>query len=261
MKKLSYFYLFKELLFTDFAILRQVIVDQSVNLVIWVTANILVMGYLMPSFGLAESYGNFILAGLCGSAGLFGVFPSVVNLVNDFEGDRIIDYYMTLPLPSWLIFVRAMVFYAINFALIGLLVLPIGKLLLWNSFALSEVHFIKYIIIFVLTNLFYGTFTLWIASRVSNMIKIGNVWMRFVFPVWFFGGFQFSWYVLASKWPLFAYLNLLNPITYVMEGTRAAILGQPGYLPFWLCACMLIFFCIICGWHSIVRLKKRLDFI
>ena len=261
MKNLRYFYLFKDLLFTDFAVLKQVVVDQVINLMIWVICNVLVISYLMPSFGLSESYGSFILAGLCASAGLFGVFPSVVNLISDFEGDRIIDYYLTLPLPSWLVFARAMLYYAINAAIIGSMVLPLGKLLLWNSFDITQVCLYKFLIIFVVTNLFYGAFTLWVASRVRNLIKIGNIWMRFVFPIWFLGGFQFSWHVLFQKWPLLAYLNLLNPMTYIMEGTRAAILGQSGYLPFWLCVVVIMFFSILCAWHSIIRLKKRLDFI
>ena len=252
---------FKELLKTDLYILKGTIVDQVINLMIWTCANLLVTGYLMPAFGLSVAYGPFILAGFCASAGLFGVFPSVAGMVSDFEGDQIITYYLTLPLPSWMVFLRLIFYYTLNFGMLGILVLPIGQLIIWQQFSLLQVSFIKFAIIFVIIHLFYGAFTLWIASRVPNMTKIGNVWMRFVFPLWFLGGFQFSWAVLASKWPYLAYVNFLNPITYMMEGMRATVLGQEGYLNFWLCAGMLALFTLLCARQGIKLLRKRLDFV
>jgi ABC-type polysaccharide/polyol phosphate export permease len=67
--------------------------------------------------------------------------------------------------------------------------------------------------------------------------------------------------VLADKSPWFAYASLINPQLYIMEGMRAAILGQTGYLNFWLCAGMTLFFSIICGAHAIVKIQRRLDFV
>jgi ABC-2 type transport system permease protein len=215
----------------------------------------------MPAFGIATSYSSFMLAGLCASAGLFGIFPSVAAIASDLEGDQVITYYLTLPIPSWMIFLRLILYYAINCGILAISVLPIGQLLIWNQFNILDINVGKFIIIFTLTQLFYGAFTLWIASRVRDMTKMGNVWMRFVFPLWFLGGFQFSWQVLVNKWPYFAWLNLLNPLTYIMEGTRAAVLGQEEYLNIWGCAGMLALFSLLCAWHAIVLFKKRLDFV
>ncbi|MGC2310567.1 MAG: ABC transporter permease [Candidatus Babeliaceae bacterium] len=254
--KTSNLQIFKELLRTDLYILKGTILDQIINLLIWISSMILVNSYLMPAFGLSTTYSAFILAGLCASAGLFGVFPSVAVMVSDFEGDQIISYYLTLPIPSWMIFLRLILYYALNFGMLGILVLPVGQLLIWNQFNILNVVFGKFILIFILTHLFYGAFTLWIASRVRNMTKIGNVWMRFVYPIWFLGGFQFSWAVLAQKWPFLAWVNFLNPMTYIMEGIRSTVLGQAGYLNFWLCIGMLSIFVVLCTWHGIALLKK-----
>ena len=76
-------------------------------------------------------------------------------MVADFEGGRIVDYYFTLPIPSWLIFVRFIVYYAITF-MIWIFVLPAGTLMPWSSFSLAQVSYGKYLIIFVFTNIFYG---------------------------------------------------------------------------------------------------------
>jgi ABC-2 type transport system permease protein len=259
--KTSSLHVFKELLHTDLYILKGTIFDQALNLLIWMSSMTLVNTYLMPAFGLSAEYSAFILAGLCASAGLFGVFPSVATMISDFEGDQIIPYFLTLPIPSWVVFLRLILYYALNFGMLGILVLPVGQLLIWNHFNIMHVAFGKFMLIFVLTHLFYGAFTLWIASRVRTMTKIGNVWMRFVYPIWFLGCFQFSWLVLSKKWPYLAWLNLLNPVTYIMEGMRAAVLGQEGYLNFWLCVSILSIFVVLCAWRGIALLKKRLDFV
>jgi len=257
----SYVTIFKQLLITDLTIFRQVIVDKLVNSSIWIAVTLIVMGYLLPELGTGVGYGSFMVAGSCASIGLFEVFPSVMELVSDFEGERVIDYYLTLPIPSWLVLLRSMIYYAFGAFCLGLLVLPLGKILLWSRFDLSRMSTIKYVLMFMVTSSFYGSFTLFIASLVKSMMKIGNVWMRFIFPLWFLGGYQFSWYILKGLSPQVAYINLLNPITYIMDGMRAAILGQEGYLNFWLCLGVVICFTQVLGFIGITRLKKRLDFV
>ena len=55
------------------------------------------------------------------------------------------------------------------------------------------------------------------------------------------------------------YLHLVNPLLYVMEGMRAATLGQEGYLPFWFSLAGLTIFTVGFAWDAIRRLQKRLD--
>jgi len=184
-----------------------------------------------------------------------------MHLVSDFEGDRVVSFYATLPMPTYLVFIRFFVYYAFNAMTMCLFVLPICKGLFWSQLDLTRISIPKFLLAFLLVNLFYGAYTIWIASRVPTTQKIGNVWMRFVFPLWFLGAFQFSWKVLYSIFPLGACLNLLNPMVYVQEIMRSAILGAEGYLPFFASAGMLCFFiCLFLAW-GIARLKKRLDFV
>lgn len=208
---------------------------------------------------MSANYGLFLLVGLCASAGLFEVFPSAAKLVDDIKGDQVILYHMTLPLPSALIILRLMIMNALSAFILGLSVLPLGKLLLGSHFDISHMHVVKFCIMFILASAFYGSYTIFIATRVPDMTKIGNVWMRFVYPLWFLGGYQFSWQSLKQIAPVLAYLNLANPIVYIMEGIRASILGQDGFLNFWLCACMVSLFCMLSIWLGIRLMKKRLD--
>jgi len=260
-KRISYVHVIKELIKTDLKIFRKVAVQKWIDMFIWITTMTMVFAYIMPSFGLTKSFGAFMIASMCSTAGLFQAFSYVAEMVADFDGDKIINYYFTLPIPSWTIFVRLVIYYTITFTFLGILVLPIGKLMLWNTLSLTGVHYGKYAIIVSLANSFYAILALWVASFVYSLLRLDSVWMRVIYPLWFLGCFQFSWQSLYKVAPVFAYIDLLNPITYVSEGTRAAVLGQQGSLNFWTCVAALIFFIGLGGWHAISRLKKRLDFV
>jgi ABC-type polysaccharide/polyol phosphate export permease len=258
----TYMTTFWYLLLTDLTVFKQNIRHQLLDMLIWASTITLVFTYLMPAFGLASSYSSFMIASLCASGSLFNIFPSVMNLVNDFDGDRIISYHLTLPLPSWLVFVRLMLFYAISGMAMSIVVLPWCKLIVGSNFDLSQMNIFQYLLIFIASNMFFGTFTLFLATCVPNVTKIGRIWMRILYPMWFLGGFQFSWDVLHTHVPVLAYLNLLNPFVYIMEGTRVAILGAAASsINCYLAVVVLLCYCGALGMLALKRMKRRLDFV
>ena len=261
MQLLSYLPIFKSLLATDLLLLKQTLKDKLIDLFIWIVTMVLVNTYLMPAFGLSQDYSGFLIASLIGSAGLFEVFASATNMISDFTGLNITSFYLTLPMPSWLVWIEKLVYFTINITIVSILILPISKLLVWNQFSLAEFSLYKFIIVFLLSNIFSAAFAIWITTRIAGMEQIGSVWMRFVYPVWFLGGFQYSYEVLRNFNAPLAWISLANPMLYVMEGMRAAVLGQEGSLNFWFCCAMIIFFTVLCTWHGLKRLKERLDYI
>jgi ABC-2 type transport system permease protein len=151
--------------------------------------------------------------------------------------------------------------YALLGILLSIVVLPFGKLILFNSFNLAGISWIKFAIMLVLGNIFYGVFTLAVMAHVGVMAKMENIWSRFIFPMWFLGGFQFSWIAIYNLSPLMAYVLLCNPILFIMEGTRAALLGQQDSLPWGMCCVALCFF-IVSGWfYAQYKMKRLLDFV
>lgn len=262
MQKVSYFNVCKNLVTIDLIIFKQMFVDKFIDLSIWVVLTTLVTAYIMPFFGLAADFGVFQLGGIIAAAGLFEMGNSnVVDLVSDFEGDRVISFDLTLAIPSWLALASKSAYYFIIYTILALLMLPIGKLCLWNQFELTSVNYPKLILAIFAINLFYASFALWIASRVPNMAKMGQVWMRFIFPMWFLGGFQFSWMASYKTIPSFALANLINPMIYITEAVRVALLGQEGFINFWLCLLTILFFAVLSLYFGITSLRKRLDFI
>ena len=261
MKKYVYFNICKNLILSDLIVLRPMFISKFIDISIWVILTIFVTGHVMPYFGLSANFGSFQFGGVIAAVGLFELYSSVVDFVSDLHGDRVIDYNLTLPIPSWLAILSKGIYYFIIYFILSIAVLPVGKIMLWNQFDLSLVHYFKLLLAVVFQNIFYASFTIWAGSIIEDMSKLGTIWSRFIFPMWFMGGFQFSWIALYSVTPKIAIINLLNPMIYVTESTRVALLGQTDYLNFWICLLMIMFFSVICFLAGLKNLKKRLDFI
>lgn len=261
MNKLFYFNTCKQLVCADLIVFKRTLHNKIIDMAIWVVLSILVTAYIMPYFGLAQNFGPFQFGGIIASLGLFELYRSVFELTADLEGDRVINYCLTLPMPSWMAIMSKSASYAIAYFILSCIMMPIGKLCLWNQLSLQDIAYGKLIIILALQSIFYATFVPWAVTFIDGLSNLERVWARFIFPMWFMGGFQFSWLALHHVLPIVAYIDLINPMIYITEGTRAALLGQQGYLNFWLCCSVLILFSSACAWHALCRMKKRLDFV
>ncbi|HEV7620424.1 MAG TPA: hypothetical protein VGO09_01750 [Flavisolibacter sp.] len=259
--KVYHFALLRKLVVTQLHTVRQQLFDMVINLYVWAFCSLIIMGYIMQSFGLAADYGSFQLASIVGTVGLFEIYGNVTRNVMDFDGDRNISYYLTLPTTPAMVFGSFVCFYTLVGIFLSIIILPFGKLLLYNTFDVTNISFMKTALMIILSNVFFGVFTLVITSHVGTMSKMRNVWSRFIFPLWIMGGFQFSWAIVYKISAPLAYLMLCNPIVYVMEGFRAALLGQEGYLSWVICCGMLSLFIGAFWFYMLKRMKRLLDFV
>ena len=221
--------------------------------------NLVVFGYVMPQYGLNQNYGSFMLISAIASFGFFDTVGKVSNLISDIEGDRTISYTLTLPIPSYYAFLHIGIYWAINSLLISLFLFPIGKLILFDQFDLSKISLARLIPMYITMNLFYGFFSLWLTSMLKNIGDLGSLWVRVINPLIMFGAYFYSWQSIYALSHEIAYFNLINPLVYIMEGMRAAALGQEGFLSFWICLPATWIFIFACAWHGTYRLSKRLD--
>ncbi|OGB86276.1 hypothetical protein A3J41_02745 [candidate division TM6 bacterium RIFCSPHIGHO2_12_FULL_38_8] len=257
---LSQLQTFWQLLVSNFHTFKPRIVDQMINGLLWAGINIMVFGYIMTTRGISADYGPFIVVTIASVQGFFIPVHNVILLVSDMndQGSNL-HYELTLPTPQWSVFVKYALANAYQGFITTLLMIPFGKLMLGAKFNLHYFSFFKFYFLIVLTCLFSGFFALFLASRIKDLFKISNMWQRIIFPLWFLAGFQFSWKNLYDIAPTLAYLNLCNPLTYALEGGRAAALNPALSLPYWRCVIMLIGFTILFGYLGVMNLKKRLD--
>ncbi len=257
----TYSHIFWQLLKTELILIRKSFWDKLINATIWSSTVILISAYILPSFGLSEEFCVIQALSVIISIAGFELYASISKFFADLEGDRHIGYLLTLPLPSWLLLINMVCIFIVNGMLLGCFTFVVAKLLLWNSFNLAIINIPKSILAFLMSNVFFGFFGLFMISLIRTLLSLENVFMRVMYPLWILGGFQFTWKALYGVNPLFAFINLLNPYIYGNEGFRGAMLGQVDYLPFWICIGMLAGMTTICGVVSIVRLKKKLDFV
>ena len=247
------------LIWRDMAVFRPYFYNRLINMALWVTITTLVFQYI--GFGdTSDAIGLFMACANVAVWGFFEVMDNVCATISDLQGGRSITYALTLPLPQWMVFVRIALSNALQGMAIAIFILPLSKLLLWNNFSFAQFSLSKFLLVFVLSQFFYGFFSLWIICMIKNVEAIGNIWNRVIFPLWLLGCYQFSWAVLVAKSPAIAYLSFgLNPLVFATEGMRAAVIGQEGYLPFWWCCIALIFFTTLVGAVGTIKMKQKLD--
>jgi hypothetical protein len=253
--------IFYQLVATNLCIAREHIFSQIINLYIWTSCTLIIMGYIMQNFGLATNYGCFQFASIVGVVGLFEVYNAAARTIMDIDNDRTISYYLTLPARPTIVFAATVCSYAIIGLLLTMAVLPLGKLLFYNSFNFAQVSWIKFVITAVLANIFFGIFMIVVVAQVGTISKMRNVWSRFIWPLWVLGCYQFSWKAVYAVSAPFAYFLLCNPVLYVMEGMRGALLTHFDSLPWGLCIAGLCFF-IMVGWqYAYYKMQRLLDFV
>ncbi len=257
----SYGNVCKNLIISDLLIFQQTFLDKFIDISIWIILTIFVTGYIMPYFGLVDSFGVFQLGGVIAAVGLFEVYVSAVDLVADLQADRMIDYTLTLPIPSWLAIVSKAGYYFFVYLALTIAVLPLGKILLYSQLDLTQINYLKLLLAIIFQSAFYACFVIWAASVIDDLARLGSVWSRFIFPMWFMGGFQFSWTSLYHVTPIIAWIDLINPMIYITESTRVAISGPAEYLNFWVCLGAITCFSAAFLFVGICNLQKRLDFV
>lgn len=257
----SYLAVCIELIRTDLLIFKNDLRSRCIDLVIWVSLQLGIITYVMPYFGLSQGFGTFQFGSVLAATALFELYGNVVNIISDFQSNRIIDYQLTLPVSSRAVLVSRMIAYAISYITITVIMLPVGKMLLWYQFDLTHVSWLKLALAITAQGLFYASFVFFPASLVLNLSQMRTVWSRFIFPMWFLGGFQFSWKALHSVLPAAAYAVLLNPLMYITESMRCALIGQEGFINFWVCIAAIVSFSALFMVLSLHFLQKRLDYV
>ena len=221
--------------------------------------NVIVFAYFMPQEGIREGYGLFFLIGVISSFGLIEVVGKVGAFVADIYGEKTISSTLVMPIRSEGVFCYIAIFWALTSALLAIMLFPLGKFLLFHEFDLSSISYTRLVVMFTSSNLFYGIFGLWVASLLNDIGSLNRLWLRYVVPIWMFGGYFYSWKSSMLLNPIIGCVSLINPMIYIMEGMRAAVIGQEGYLPYWVCLIMVWVFNIVLLKHAVFRLKRKLD--
>ena len=248
---------FLRLIQRDMYVSLPTIKRRTINTIIWTALLVYVFEYV--GLSTVAGYGLFIAASECASVGFMQTFSKVTRIIGDLQGQRSITYYLTLPLPQWLLFMAMAISISLEFMIVNASIFPIAKLILGTKFPLSWIVFFKAICVFVCAHLLYGFCVLLFASMTDTMAQIASLRIRVADMLFWSGAYFFAWYRLYEKSHFFAYLDLLNPLVYANEGMRSAVFGGSNYLSVWLCCVVLLAFTAVVGTLGIKRMMKKVD--
>ncbi|MEU4565124.1 ABC transporter permease [Micromonospora sp. NPDC023956] len=194
---------------------------------------LLIFGKVLGDLGYAsDNFANVLLPGVIAlNAFLIGLENTALPMVMDFSFTREIEDRLLAPMAIPLVAIEKIVFGAIRGLIAGVLLIPIGMLMLGVSWPLSTV--LPVLGVLVLGALVGAAMGLTFGTLVPpHLIQI--MFTVIMTPLMFTGATQFPLRGLDSmRW--FQVICSLNPLTYVSEATRSLV-DPPGVesVPLWL---------------------------
>lgn len=133
------------------------------------------------------------------------------------------------------------------------------KLFMGNYFDTSHVSWPATYFILFLGALCCSSYLVLALSVVRSSKHISSLWTRVNIPLLWLGGLWAPLSVIKKKMPILGTIAHINPLTYITEGLRAAILGTRDFIPLYACAGVLILFSIIFITSTFPIFRKRTD--
>ncbi|WP_190819572.1 ABC transporter permease [Saccharopolyspora pogona] len=222
-------------------------------------ALLFIFGKVLSELGYAQpGYAQILLPGMIAlNAFLVSLQNTSFPLVLDFSFSREIEDRLLAPLPISWVAVEKMLFGALRGLLAAVLMVPIGMVMLgdinWNLGGLAFA-----LLCMVLGSLSGAAVGLTVGAAVPPR-RINIMFAVILAPLMFTGATQFPWAQLEHlRW--FQVLCAINPLTYVSEGMRGALLPEVPHMPAWICVLALLIATVVFGALGIkFFLRRALD--
>ena len=200
-----------------------------------------VFGKVLGELGYTSGgYAQLLLPGIVAmTAFLTALQNTSFPLVIDFGFLKEIEDRLLAPIPTALVAVEKVVFATLRALAGALLMFPIGELVLgsvtWRAAG------IPLLALFLVLGAVCGAAIGLTLGTLVPPNKINIMFAVILTPLLFTGATQYPWRLLARlRW--FQVLSAANPLTYVSEGMRAAMLPDVPHIPPWLGLLLLVAF-------------------
>jgi len=183
-----------------------------------------VFGRVLTGMGFVQ--GNFASILLPGIVSLTIVLTAMqaisLGMVLELGYSREIDDRLLAPLPVELVAIEKVIFAALRGLLAGVIVFPLGYIILGNGYQVRGDEIPLLIGLMILMSIMGAALGLVIGTVVKPE-QLGVMFSLIFAPLIFTGCIYNPWGTLGGlKW--FQIVTLFNPLTYASEGLRAAML-------------------------------------
>ncbi|AHH94255.1 ABC transporter permease [Kutzneria viridogrisea] len=206
------------------------------------------IGYVQGNFAQVLLPGVVALTGFLG-----GLQNTTLPLVLDFSWTREIEDRLLAPMPISLVAVEKMVFGALRGVVSALLMVPIGFVVLDVNWPLSSLPLV--VLVLVLGSLAGAAVGMVVGTSVPQR-RINIMFAVILTPLMFTGATQFPWPQLDHlRW--FQVICALNPLTYVSESMRAALLPEVPHMELWVTLPVMVLAIVAFGLLGIRGFMRR----
>nr|WP_246851391.1 ABC transporter permease [Patulibacter sp. SYSU D01012] len=215
-----------------------------------------VFGRVLPEIGAAQgSYGSALLPGVMAmTAVTVSLQNMALPLVIDFSFTKEIEDRLLAPLPVWGVAVEKLIHAALRGIVAAAVLLPLGEVVLPGGVHLGDTSPLALVGVIVGGALAGGTLGLVLGTAVPPH-RINIVFAVVLTPLLFTGATFYPWAALDSlRW--FQIVTLVNPLTYVSEGSRAAF-GAPEHLASWAIALGMVASIAVFGAFGLLGFRRR----
>lgn len=219
-------------------------------------AILFIFGKVLGSLGYTQpGYEQILLPGMIAmNAFLVALQNTSFPLVFDFSYSREIEDRLLAPMPVSWVAVEKMLFGAARGLFAAVLMIPLGMWMLGRiSWDLGGLWFA---VLCMLLGSLTGAAVGMTVGTIVPPRRINIIFAVILAPLMFTGATQFPWTQLGNlRW--FQVLCGFNPLTYVSEGMRGALLPDVPHLAPWVCVLVLVGACALFGALGIVFFLRR----
>lgn len=216
-------------------------------------------GYFLPKIGnvnLINTPGTSYVGSILF---LMLTIAFVINLdfMLDLELDQLIDFQILRLKRIFLLFQKAF-FYSSVIFIFALPFFAVSKFWVGDQLDFSNGSYVATFLMTLMASIFIATYNLFITCILKNSLQSRMFWRRCNFPLVTIGGFLAPYKVMASYSSFLAVVTLFNPLLYISEGFRSAVLGTDKFIHWSICSTMLVLFTIFFMALSNFFLKRKL---
>jgi ABC-2 type transport system permease protein len=197
-----------------------------------------VFAYVFPRIGYgiggggSVSFGNVLLPGLMANTLMFqGIQGVALPLVQEFSFSKEIEDRVMAPVPTWAVAMAKIISGAIQSVLAAILVIP--AVWIATGFAISpDWSHPQYLISLVVIGALVGASLGLLMGTIVNPKSINLLFALLILPLTLLGCVYYPWSSLHTiRWLQIG--TLFNPVVYMSEGLRAALVPTFPHMNLW----------------------------